>query len=101
VSNFPPWVAAMMAPTLGWEVRPDMASVAQSTTSAPAAAATSMVATPVPAVSCVCTWMGRLGNSSRSAEMSMSAARGFSRPVMSLMASTSIPAPTIFSASSR
>ena len=34
---------------------PDMESMAQSTMSAPAAAQASCVATPVPAVSCVCT----------------------------------------------
>ena len=59
---------------------PDMESMAQSTMSAPALAQASCVATPVPAVSWVCTWMTRSGNASRSAVTSCVAARGFSRP---------------------
>lgn len=47
-----------------------------------------MDATPVPAVSCVWTWMGRLGNSLRSAEISFVAAEGLSSPAMSLMQRT-------------
>lgn len=40
---------------------PARASIAASTASAPALAAAIMEATPVPAVSCVCTWMGMSG----------------------------------------
>lgn len=49
VSSGVPCSAFTMAPMLGWLVRPDMLSTQQSTMSAPAAAAASWVATPVPA----------------------------------------------------
>mmetsp|Transcript_27434 Transcript_27434/g.89805 ORF Transcript_27434/g.89805 Transcript_27434/m.89805 type:complete len:210 (-) Transcript_27434:2352-2981(-) len=61
VSNSEPRRASVRAPMLGWEVSPLKASVATSTTSAPALAHASMLATPVAAVSCVCTWIGRSG----------------------------------------
>lgn len=48
--------APTMAPREGCEVVPDMASKHASTASAPALAAAIIEATPVPAVSCVCTW---------------------------------------------
>ncbi len=75
-----------------------MASMQQSTMSAPAAAQASCVATPVPAVSCVCTCSGTSGKRSRSAVSSVVAARGLSRPAMSLMASVCTPCSTSASA---
>lgn len=57
-----------------------MESMAQSMMSAPALAHASCVATPVPAVSWVCTCSTRSGNASRSAVTSCVAARGFSSP---------------------
>mmetsp|Transcript_5584 Transcript_5584/g.11376 ORF Transcript_5584/g.11376 Transcript_5584/m.11376 type:complete len:287 (-) Transcript_5584:1444-2304(-) len=88
VSNLVPSVDTMTAPAEGWDVRPDMESTATSTTSAPASAHASMDATPTPAVSWVCTWMGRSGNFSRRAPTSMVAALGLRRPAISLMHST-------------
>mmetsp|Transcript_1370 Transcript_1370/g.4649 ORF Transcript_1370/g.4649 Transcript_1370/m.4649 type:complete len:288 (+) Transcript_1370:889-1752(+) len=101
VSSSVPRTASARAPIEGWLVRPEKASVATSTTSAPALAAASMDATPVPAVSCVCTWMGRSGCSLRSAPTSSSAALGLSRPAMSLMQRTSMPWAASFSVSLR
>ena len=80
--------AATMAPIEGCDVMPAMESTATSTASAPAAEAASIEATPVAAVSCVCTWIGRCGNSRRSAETSVCAAPGLSSPAMSLMQRT-------------
>mmetsp|Transcript_11496 Transcript_11496/g.48195 ORF Transcript_11496/g.48195 Transcript_11496/m.48195 type:complete len:228 (+) Transcript_11496:1360-2043(+) len=94
VSYCVPCVEPISAPMDGWLVKPASASVQTSTTSAPASAHASIEATPVPAVSCVCTWMGKSGNFSRSAETSIVAARGLSRPAMSLIASTSMPCAT-------
>mmetsp|Transcript_24429 Transcript_24429/g.60042 ORF Transcript_24429/g.60042 Transcript_24429/m.60042 type:complete len:262 (-) Transcript_24429:1380-2165(-) len=91
VSSSVPATEPSTAPMEGCDVSPAMASVHTSTTSAPASAHASMLATPVLAVSCVCTWMGRSGNLARRALTSMVAARGFSSPAMSLMASTSMP----------
>lgn len=51
-----------------------------------------------PAVSWVWTWMGVSGKRSRSSPTSMVAARGLSRPAMSLIASVCTPWPTIASA---
>lgn len=53
VSCSVPRVQATIAPMLGWEVMPDMASTATSTMSAPAAAQANMEATPAPEVSWV------------------------------------------------
>ena len=78
-----PLVAATIAPSEGCEVVPAMASTAPSTMSAPAAAAASAVATPVPAVSCVWTAMGVCGKRSRRAETRRVAAAGLRRPAMS------------------
>jgi hypothetical protein len=94
VSSGVPAVAATMAPSEGWEVVPAMESTAPSTMSAPAAAAAKAVATPVPAVSCVCTWMGVCGKAARRAVTRVVAARGLRRPAMSLTASVWAPAPT-------
>ena len=94
VSCAVPCVDPISAPIEGWLVKPASASVHTSTTSAPASAHANIDATPVPAVSCVCTWMGKSGNFSRSAPTSIVAARGLSRPAMSLIASTSIPCAT-------
>ena len=88
VSRSPFCSAATKEPIDGWLVMPDIESTAQSTASAPAAEQASIEATPVPAVSWVCTWIGKFGNSLRSAEMSVVAAAGLSRPAMSLMQST-------------
>mmetsp|Transcript_43518 Transcript_43518/g.70042 ORF Transcript_43518/g.70042 Transcript_43518/m.70042 type:complete len:228 (-) Transcript_43518:1477-2160(-) len=101
VSSSVPAVEPMRAPMDGCEVSPAMASVHTSTTSAPASAAAIMLATPVPAVSCVWTWMGRSGNLARMAPTNMVAARGLSSPAMSLMASTSMPWATSCSVRSR
>ena len=87
VSNSVPCRECTMAPIEGCEVVPLMESMQQSTKSAPAAAAASWVATAVPAVSWVWTWIGTFGNLSLSAPMSNVAALGFRRPAMSLMAS--------------
>lgn len=62
VSRSVPFRAFTSAPSEGWEVAPDMLSMQQSMMSAPAWAQASWVATPVPAVSCVCTCMGMSGN---------------------------------------
>ncbi|PAV58835.1 hypothetical protein WR25_08843 [Diploscapter pachys] len=62
---------------------PLMLSTAASTTSAPALAHSTIDATPAPAVSCVCTWMGMSGNFSLSEPISILAASGFSTPAMS------------------
>jgi hypothetical protein len=88
VSSAVPAVVPISAPMLGCDVVPDIGSIAQSTASAPARAAASIDATPVPAVSCVCTWMGKSGNSRRIAPISSVAAAGLSRPAMSLIART-------------
>jgi hypothetical protein len=80
---------------------PLIESTAASTASAPAWAAASIEATPVPAVSCVCTWMGSEGNSERSALTSVVAALGLSSPAMSLMQSTWMSHATSCRASSR
>ena len=85
----------------GWLVVPDIESTAQSMISAPAAAAASCVATPVPAVSWVWTWMGTPGWAARRAPTSRVAARGLSRPAMSLMAKACTPCATSASASAR
>mmetsp|Transcript_11679 Transcript_11679/g.43285 ORF Transcript_11679/g.43285 Transcript_11679/m.43285 type:complete len:228 (+) Transcript_11679:798-1481(+) len=89
-----PCVDPISAPIAGCEVNPASASVHTSTTSAPASAHASIEATPVPAVSCVCTWIGKSGNFSRKALTSIVAARGFNKPAMSLIAKTSIPCST-------
>mmetsp|Transcript_23155 Transcript_23155/g.78199 ORF Transcript_23155/g.78199 Transcript_23155/m.78199 type:complete len:244 (+) Transcript_23155:1861-2592(+) len=86
VSSSVPFTAATIAPKDGCDVSPAMESIAASTTSAPAAAAASMEATPAPALSCVCTWIGTSGNLWRKAETSKVAAFGVNRPAMSLMA---------------
>jgi hypothetical protein len=68
-----------------------MAGRARSTTSASASAHAIIDATPVPAVSCVWTWIGSSGNAFLSALTSIVAARGFRSPAMSLMFRRWIP----------
>ena len=75
---------ATSAPMLGWDVIPDIESVAQSTISAPASAHASIEATPAPAVSCVCTCIGSLGYWARNDPIKICAACGFSKPAISL-----------------
>ena len=93
--------AATIAPSDGCEVMPDIESIAASTASAPACAAASIDATPVPAVSCVWMCSGSEGNSCRSAVTSCVAAGGLSSPAMSLMHSTWMSAATSARARSR
>ena len=101
VSRSVPLKAFSREPMLGWEVMPLMLSQAQSTTSAPASAAAIMLATPMPGVSWVCTWMGMSGNSLLSAETSIFADAGLSRPAMSLIPRMWTPASTSSLARSR
>ena len=68
---------------LGCDVIPERESTATSTTSAPASAAASMEATPAPAVSWVCMWIGSLGNWARREPTNSEAPLGFKTPAMS------------------
>ena len=60
---------------------PLMESMQVSTTSAPLLAAASMAATPLPAVSWVCTWIGMFGNSRRSVPINSVAAYDANGPM--------------------
>ena len=97
VSSSVPFSEATTAPIDGCEVVPDIASIATSTASAPAFAHSTIEITPVPAVSCVCTWMGRSGNSARIEEIRRRALCGVSRPAISLMFRMWMPSFTSFS----
>lgn len=83
VLSLVPLAHATIAPMLGWDVIPAMESTATSTMSAPASAHASMAATPAPAVSWVCTWIGTSGKRSLRAPTSKRPESGFRRPAMS------------------
>ncbi len=83
-----------MALRLGWDVPPASASMQPSTTSTPASAACTAVATPTPVLSWLCRCIGRWVASFRALTSSFAAA-GLSRPAMSLMARMCAPAASI------
>ena len=74
-----------------------MLLTAPSMTDTPASIAARLEAMLLPEVSCMCRWIGT-STASRSALTSMVAARGRSRPAMSLMQSRCVPRLTISSA---
>ncbi len=71
-----------------------MLLTAPSTTATPASMAARLAAMLLPAVSCMCRWIGT-STASRSALTSMVAARGRNRPAMSLMHRMCVPRRTI------